>query len=255
MRLRRSSAPLILCLVSAVLPAAAQAAHRCFPEPLRCGETRQGALDATECFLDEESWADFYTFAGPAGQQVTITFSSNTFTPSLFLFSPQPQLVSQENGTGGPLVLQHTLEQGGVWRIGATTAGARDTGLYTISLQCSTPAPPAGNWLTTNQVPGFRFKVRITTNTSVAGTKVSDCIEDTLCVAGAVPNRPEIFVRVVGPRPNGLLWPTLVKLTPSQVEVWIEQVGTGDIRYYFLPGVSPSSSELPGFFDRNGFQP
>lgn len=252
---RRSSAPWLLSLIGVLLPSLASAAHHCFPEPLFCGETRRGALDATECYLDEESWADFYTFTGPAGREVTVTLSSDTFIPSLFLFSPQPELVVEQDGTGGTLTVHHTLESGGLWRIGATTAAARKTGLYTITLECSTPAPPAGAWLTTPQIPGFRFKVRITANSAIAGAKVNDCIEDTLCVSGAVPGRAEIFLRVVGPRPNGYLWPTLVKLTTSQVEVWIEQEDSGEVRYYLLPGASPTSSELPGFFDRTGFLP
>ena len=41
----------------------------------------------------------------------------------------------------------------------------------------------------------------------------------------------------------------------SQVEVWIQQLDGGEVRYYFLPGADPDSSELPGFFDRNGFLP
>ena len=109
--------------------------------------------------------------------------------------------------------------------------------------------------MTTNEIPGFRFKVRITAQSSIPGTKVAECIEDTLCVSGALPDRAEVFLRVVGPRPNGFLWPTLVKLTTSQVEAWIEQIDTGQVRYYFLPGAGPTSSELPGFFDRNGFLP
>lgn len=252
---RRSSALWLLSLACGLLPSTAQAAHRCFPEPLFCGETRSAALDATECFLDEESWADFYTFTGPAGREVTITLTSDTFTPSLFLFSPQPALAAEQDGSGGTVTLHHTLGSGGEWRIGATTVGARDTGLYTITLECSTPAPPAGAWLTTPEVPGFRFKVLITAQSSIAGARVADCIEDTLCVSGAVPGRAEIFLRVVGPRPNGYLWPTLVKLTTSQVEVWIEQEDGGQVRYYLLPGASPTSSELPGFFDRTGFLP
>ncbi|HKH46967.1 MAG TPA: hypothetical protein VKM72_20105 [Thermoanaerobaculia bacterium] len=254
--LRRSSATWLLSLLAtALLPSVAQAAHHCFPEPLFCGETRQASLDATECFLDEESWADFYTFTGPAGREVTITLSSDSIVPSLFLFSPQPELVVEEDSVGDTATIHHTLESGGLWRIGATTVGPRDTGQYTITLECSTPVPPAGNWLTTPEIPGFRFKVRITAQNAIAGTKTADCIEDTLCVSGALPGRAEVFLRVIGPRPNGYLWPTVVKLTTSQVEVWIEQVATGQVRYYFLPGAGPTSSELPGFFDRNGFLP
>ena len=255
MRLRRTSAPLLLSLF-AFLPTAAEAAHQCFPEPLRCGETRRASLDASECFLDEESWADFYTFAGPAGQNVTITMTSDNLLPSLFLFSPQPELVVEQDGSGGTVTVQRTLERGGLWRIGATTSSARDTGQYTITLQCSTPTPPAGNWLTTNEIPGFRFKVRITAGqNAITGGKVNDCIEDTLCVSGSLPGRSEVFLRVLGPRPNGLLWPTVVKLTTSQVEVWIEQTATGRLRYYKLPAQGPADTSLPGLVDREGFQP
>jgi len=64
-----------------------------------------------------------------------------------------------------------------------------------------------------------------------------------------------VFVRVVGPKPNGKLWPTMVKFSTSMVEVWIEQLTTGVVRYYRLDGASPGSSELQGLFDREGFSP
>lgn len=60
---------------------------------------------------------------------------------------------------------------------------------------------------------------------------------------------------MVGPKPNGRLWPTLVKFTTSTVEVWIEQLSAGMVRYYRLEGATPGSSELPGLFDRGGFPP
>jgi hypothetical protein len=59
----------------------------------------------------------------------------------------------------------------------------------------------------------------------------------------------------VGPRPNGFLWPILVKFSTSTVEVWIEQLGTAELQYYRLEGATPGSSELPGLFDRTGFEP
>ncbi len=115
------------------------------------------------------------------------------------------------------------------------------------------PAPPAGSWLTTAALPDFQFKVRIAGG--LTGVREGDCVPETLCVSGAVPGRSEVFVRVVGPRPNGYLWPNVVKFTPSQVEVWIQQTGTGEIQYYLLAGSAPDSDELPGLFDRNGFLP
>jgi hypothetical protein len=62
-------------------------------------------------------------------------------------------------------------------------------------------------------------------------------------------------VRLVGPKPNGKLWPTIVKFTTSTVEVWIEQISTGEKRYYRLEGATRGEDELTGLFDRNGFEP
>ena len=119
------------------------------------------------------------------------------------------------------------------------------------------PPPPAGVApLTSAELPGFRFWVQIGDDPgAVFGTMEPVCILETLCVSGAVPGRSEVFVRVVGPKPNGYLWPTLVKFSTSRVQVWIEQVSTGTVRYYDLEGATPGSSSLPGLFDREGFQP
>ncbi|HKI04501.1 MAG TPA: LamG domain-containing protein [Thermoanaerobaculia bacterium] len=115
------------------------------------------------------------------------------------------------------------------------------------------PAPPPGAWLTTGQLPGFRFKVRI--NGTTTGIQEPDCVSETLCVSGAVPGRSEVFVRVVGPRPNGYLWPHVAKFTTSPVEVWIEQLSTGSVKYYVSAGPWPGLDDLPGLYDRTGFLP
>lgn len=46
-----------------------------------------------------------------------------------------------------------------------------------------------------------------------------------------------------------------MRFTTSTVEVWIEQLGSGDLQHYVLDGAAPGSSELTGFFDRLGFDP
>lgn len=68
-------------------------------------------------------------------------------------------------------------------------------------------------------------------------------------------SNPEVFLRVAGPKPNGFLWPTLVRLSTSRIEVWIEQEATGALRYYRLPGASRGEDSLHGLFDRTGFEP
>ena len=120
-----------------------------------------------------------------------------------------------------------------------------------------TPEPPAGPWLTDAQYPDFQFKVRITPQGGdpLTAHKESACIPETVCLSGALPGRSELFLRIVGPKGNGRLWPTLVRFSTSRVEVWIEQLSTGASRYYRLDGASPGSDELPGRFDRDGFLP
>ena len=118
---------------------------------------------------------------------------------------------------------------GGVFRFAAN--GAND------------PAPPADlDWITDPAIDGFRIKVRIGQGVMappIEATREPACIPETVCVSGALPGRSEVFVRIVGPKPNGFLWPTLVKLTTSEVEVWIEQTSTGEVRYYTLARREP----------------
>lgn len=117
------------------------------------------------------------------------------------------------------------------------------------------PAPPPGPALTASAFPGFRFWVEIVPGSGAPRPTRSeaDCLPETLCVSGALPGRTEVLLRIVGPKPNGYLWPTLVKLTTSEVRVWIEQGSTGILRYYVLPGARPGFDELGGLFDRTGF--
>lgn len=118
------------------------------------------------------------------------------------------------------------------------------------------PAPPAGEGFSSEQFPDFRFHVQISSGGQTREVRQeSACIEETLCFSGAIPGRSEIFVRIVGPKPNGRLWPTLVKFTTAEVEVWIEQLSTGETRYYHMEGAAPGKDELLGLFDREGFEP
>ncbi len=115
------------------------------------------------------------------------------------------------------------------------------------------PDPPAGPWLTTSALSGYQFKVRI--NGSAVGTQVVDCVPETLCVAGAIPTRTELFLRIIGPRPNGFLWAQLVRFTTSRLEVWIQRLAGGQINYYNLPAVPTDSAELPGLVDKEAYTP
>lgn len=121
----------------------------------------------------------------------------------------------------------------------------------------TTPEPPHGPWLTSPDLTGFEAKVRITPagGEPVAGAAEPFCIVESLCVSGALPGRPEVFIKVIGPRPNGKLWTQISRFTPSEVELWLRQVATGTTRYYRLAPVGPASDDVSGLQDREAFDP
>jgi hypothetical protein len=170
-------------------------------------------------------------------------------------------LVAEEGGVlDGRVISEIDLSQGGFDSPHlAFTVAFADGGnaLFLSTVPVADPPPPAGPWLTTSELPGFQVKARFAISGGIAGQSVTPCIGETLCIAGAVPDRAELFVRVVGPKPNGKLWPTLVKFSTSRIEVWIEQTGSGVIRYYELPAVTPGEQllRLDGLADKLGFDP
>lgn len=117
--------------------------------------------------------------------------------------------------------------------------------------------PPSDDWLQTPEQPDFEFQARITPpfGPVILGARETDCIAETLCIAGALPGRPELFAKIIGPRPNGFLWVQISRFTPSGVELWVRQVGTGEVNYYSLDPVGRSSNLVCGFQDREAFQP
>lgn len=119
------------------------------------------------------------------------------------------------------------------------------------------PAPPYASWIRTPNLPGFEAQVRITPEGQAPfeGSEEDACVPETICARGALPGRPEIFAKVIGPRPNGYLWVQLIRFTPSRVEVWLRQVSTLEVRYYVLDSVPPGAGMLSGLEDRTAFQP
>jgi hypothetical protein len=134
---------------------------------------------------------------------------------------------------------------------------ASDSALSAPSNEATITTPSEDGFLTSSEFPDFRVKVQIfpAAGNPIAGKKEIPCQPETFCVSGAVAGRPEVFVRVLGPRPNGYLWPTIVRFTSSRVEVEIQQISTGEIKRYTLDAVPASSDALPGLQDRTGFKP
>ncbi len=141
-----------------------------------------------------------------------------------------------------------------------TGGAALDTDLRNANLTITDDDPAGGGnqgFLTTPAFPDFRFRVRIfpSSGESILGRKEDACLPETLCVSGALAGRSEAFIRIIGPRPNGFLWPTIVRFTPSRMVVEIQQISTTITNTYELPAVPPESDDLSGFQDRQGFLP
>lgn len=141
-------------------------------------------------------------------------------------------------------------------RISAVNAEAVETNFPTVAAHADPQTTPG--WLATPELPGFEFKVWITPRLgqTVSGT-AEPCIPETLCVSGALEGRPEVFVKIIGPRPNGFLWVQISRFTPSTVEVWVRQLSTGETQEYFLRHVPAGFGHLDvsGLQDREAFLP
>jgi Fibronectin type III domain/Bacterial pre-peptidase C-terminal domain len=160
------------------------------------------------------------------------------------------------NATGAVIT---NLDPGTVYTFRVRARNASGDSPYSNQATVTTPGGGGGGdgFITSPAFPDFRFRVRITPQggSEIIGARETACIPETLCVSGAVPGRSEVFLRVIGPRPNGFLWPTIVRFTPSQVQVEIQQISTGVQKTYFLAAVPPNSDDLSGLQDREGFLP
>ena len=150
------------------------------------------------------------------------------------------------------------LEPGTTYTFRVRARNANGDSLYS-NQATATPGEEGEDdgFITVSTFPDFQFRVRINQGGStITGLRETNgCVPETLCVSGALPGRPEVFLRVVGPRSNGYFWPTIIRFTPSRVEVDVQQISTGILKTYVLPAVPPESNNLSGVLDREGFRP
>jgi hypothetical protein len=111
-------------------------------------------------------------------------------------------------------------------------------------------APPAGPWLTTPALPGFRFKARLG---RAALVTAATCPAETLCLGRARNAPAELFARVTARQPNGKRWLLAGKFADGAAGLWVQQGTSGPVRHYSLAARAPDSSWLPGVLDRAAF--
>lgn len=174
--------------------------------------------------------------------------SENEYTMETCSFDAPPAgtynlLVSRFSGSGAYQVTTTLFEGADAGGGGGGGGGGGNGG----------PEPPAGTWLSSPELPGFEVKALI--NDATTGRREAACIPEALCLSGALSGRPEIFVKVIGPRPNGFLWTQVSRFTPSKVEIWLRQKSSGQINYYALTAVGATSDDVSGLQDREAFAP
>lgn len=104
--------------------------------PISNGEVRNGDLNQSDCRLDDNSYADFYTFNGTQGQQIQIFLSSTAIDTYLGLANESGSFVVEDDdgGEGTNAYLNVTLPETGAYIILANSALPLQFGEYTLSL-------------------------------------------------------------------------------------------------------------------------
>ena len=236
----------------------------CPAQPILCGESVAGALTNQDCQDDKGRRLDAFAFSGTSGREIVATLFSNAFEPHLELLFPSGEDAAEAEGEnpGSTARIDFTLTQtSSNWKLIPKADDPGVTGAYTLTLQCSgggnpPPPPPPDGFFVDPAYPDFSFRVRIGPQGAViAGRREPGCQSETVCVSGALPGRVEVYLRIIGPRPNGFLWPTIIRFTPARVVVDIHRLSTGQEQTYVLGAVPPGSSDLPGRLDRTGFLP
>ena len=109
--------------------------------PIAFGETINGALDASDCQLDDNSFADFYSFSGVQGRQVTIDMASAEFDTYLGLATESGSF-TWEDDDGGPGTnarIVADLPETANYFIAANSLLPNTFGSYAVSLADTTP--------------------------------------------------------------------------------------------------------------------
>lgn len=92
----------------------------------------------------DNSFYDLYSFAGKAGQRVTIDMRSQEIDSYLILLGPNQRDIAQDDDSGGGknARITVTLPVDGTYTILANSYEARQSGSYTLELKASDPSEP-----------------------------------------------------------------------------------------------------------------
>jgi hypothetical protein len=101
--------------------------------PIAIGTPANGALGPLDCALSDGSFIDYLQLIVASQQAVRIDLTSGAFDPWVLLFH-NFGLVGYDDGTGGGTVSRmRAIVRPGLYRVGANSVLASQTGTYTVS--------------------------------------------------------------------------------------------------------------------------
>ncbi|MCI5150759.1 MAG: hypothetical protein D3916_15480 [Candidatus Electrothrix sp. MAN1_4] len=114
------------------------------PQPVETelGAIIQGKLEEGDSRLSAGQYADAYTFAGSAGEEILLNLASSGFDGFLSLLNSEGHLIAIDDDTGdglGALISRFSLPETDIYTVQVSSYHADETGEYTLSLH-DTPA-------------------------------------------------------------------------------------------------------------------
>ena len=134
--------------------------------PISVGETVGAALNDTDCRLEDGSYADFYSFSGQQGQQITILLESGSFDTYLGISNESGSFVVEDDdgGSNTDSRISVTLPETGLYIILANSVFADYLGGYVLKLSGSQPCTYSVS-PTTASIPGVGGTYTFNVNT------------------------------------------------------------------------------------------
>lgn len=217
-------------------------APACVIATTRCGETRSGILDVTDCALDDGTPVDFWEFSGKAGDRVTIELASNDFDTTLFLLDPSPTVVAfdDDSGPGSNSRLEHVLTVNGPWTI-AVAPFSIDFGTYAFSLECEGAGCQEGPQTLCLSNDRFRVEVDFRTPQGTSGAgRAEPLTADTGYFWFFEKDNVEMVVKVLNACGfANRFWVFAGGLTNVEVDMRVTDTETGQFRDYTNPLRTP----------------
>jgi hypothetical protein len=132
-------------------------------------ETR-GALSSADYMSATDAYLDIWELAGKAGESITIDMKSTDFDAVLYVVGAGLAETMHDDDGGGrcDARLEVRFLEDGVYRVAATTASGRTTGVYTIRASANPPAAPEISCGGTD--PAVYGSLNVTGRATVGGT-------------------------------------------------------------------------------------